>query len=173
MTSITPEKINKQHVIIDVRTPAEYETEHIPHSFNIPLDDVAEYADAINEHDNIVVVCRSGKRATKACANIKGHVLKGGMQAYKKTGKPVVQGTPRWAIERQVRLVAGSLVLAGVATGFFVHPAGYLVSAFVGAGLAFAAITDSCMMGMLLTKLPYNKTAHNTKKIVTQLGAAR
>ena len=64
---------------------------------------------------------------------------------------------PPISLERQVRISAGALVVAGVALGWFVHPSFYGLSAFVGAGLIFAGITDICGMCLLLAKLPWNK----------------
>ena len=61
------------------------------------------------------------------------------------------------SLARQVRITAGALVVVGVALGFFVHPGFYGLSAFVGAGLVFAGITDICGLCILLSKLPWNK----------------
>ncbi len=80
------------------------------------------------------------------------------MLAWQATNAPVVQGRPRWDLERQVRLVAGSIVLAAVVGSVFV-PGLKWVAAFIGAGLTFAALTNTCAMGMLLGKLPYNRGA--------------
>lgn len=52
---------------------------------------------------------------------------------------------------------AGFLVFIGTLLGAFVSPWFLLLSGFVGAGLMFAGITDSCVLGMLLSKLPYNQ----------------
>ena len=71
---------------------------------------------------------------------------------------PIRQGAPRWDLERQVRLVAGAIVLASVVGSVFV-PGLKWVAAFIGAGLTFAAVTDTCAMGMMLSKLPYNRGA--------------
>ena len=64
---------------------------------------------------------------------------------------------PPISLERQVRISAGALVVAGVGLGWFVLPVFYGLSAFVGAGLIFAGITDICGMCLLLAKLPWNK----------------
>ena len=56
-----------------------------------------------------------------------------------------------------MRIAAGSLVLLGTALGAFVHPGFLGLSAFVGAGLVFAGITDTCGMGMLLARMPWNR----------------
>jgi hypothetical protein len=70
---------------------------------------------------------------------------------------PVVRGKKTVSLERQVRIAAGSLVLFGCVLGFFVHPLGYALSAFIGAGLVFAGVTDTCAMGMVLARMPWNQ----------------
>jgi rhodanese-related sulfurtransferase len=152
--------------ILDVRTPAEYESVHIPGSYNVPLDMLAEHAEELQRHidEPVVLVCRSGNRAAQAeqrlaaagMASVK--VLDGGMLAWQSGGGPVNRGHQRWSLERQVRLVAGGIVLAGIAASVAVPWLKYL-SGTIGAGLALAALTDTCAMGSLLAKLPYNRTA--------------
>ena len=83
--------------------------------------------------------------------------VEGGTAAWQAAGLPVVEGKKTMSLERQVRIAAGSLIVTGVAIGHFVHPGGYGLSAFVGAGLVFAGITDTCGMGMLIAKMPWNR----------------
>jgi rhodanese-related sulfurtransferase len=152
--------------ILDVRTPAEYESAHIPGSYNVPLDTLAEHAQELRRHvdEPVVLVCQSGNRAAQAeqrlaaagMANVT--VLDGGMLAWQSSGAPVNRGHQRWSLERQVRLVAGGIVVAGIA-GSVALPWLKYVSGGVGAGLAFAALTDTCAMGSLLARLPYNRAA--------------
>jgi len=70
---------------------------------------------------------------------------------------PVVRGKKSIPLERQVRIAAGFLVLLGAVLGFFVHPYFIGLSAFVGAGLMFAGITDTCGMALVLAKMPWNQ----------------
>jgi hypothetical protein len=85
--------------------------------------------------------------------------LSGGMSAWERAGLPVErEARAPWSLERQVRLSAGSLVLLGTVLGWLVHPAFFGLSAFVGAGLIFAAITDWCGMGLLLARAPWNRS---------------
>jgi hypothetical protein len=70
---------------------------------------------------------------------------------------PVVRGKKAISLERQVRIAAGSLVLLGVIGSLLIHPYVIGLSAFVGAGLLFAGITDTCGMGMLLARMPWNR----------------
>jgi rhodanese-related sulfurtransferase len=86
-------------------------------------------------------------------------VVDGGTDACVRAGLPVERdaGAATWSLERQVRLIAGLLVLTGVALGAFVHPAGYGLAAFVGAGLTFAGATDICGMAFVLGRCPWNR----------------
>ncbi|MGW4157431.1 rhodanese-like domain-containing protein [Micromonospora chersina] len=152
--------------LLDVRTPAEFETSHIPGSYNVPLDLLREHREELRNHldEDVVLVCRSGARATQAGQALAGvglpnvKVLDGGIMAWQAANAPIKRGAPRWDLERQVRLVAGSIVLASVLGSVFV-PQLKWVAGFIGAGLTFAAVTNTCAMGMMLGKLPYNRGA--------------
>ena len=166
--------------IIDVRTPGEFETTHIPSSYNVPLDVLREHRDQLLKHldDQVVLVCRSGQRATAACqaladAGLNPRILRGGIIAWQSDGAPVRTGRPRWDLERQVRLVAGSIVLIAVLASAAFEPAKW-IAAFIGAGLIVAALTNTCAMGMLLAKLPYNRGPHtDLDAIVAALANSR
>ena len=155
--------------LVDVRTPAEFTTAHIPGSYNVPLDLLREHREELRRHldEDVVLVCRSGARAGQAESLLAEtglpnlHVLEGGITAWQNADAPVNRGASKWALERQVRLVAGGLVLTGVLASIAFPPAKWL-SAAIGGGLAFAAVTDSCAMGMLLSRLPYNRDASCT-----------
>ncbi|MGD9754412.1 MAG: rhodanese-like domain-containing protein [Acidimicrobiia bacterium] len=168
--------------ILDVRTGGEFETVHIPGSYNVPLDDLGEHGATIATIDEpVVLVCLSGGRASKAEAALAGlgmanlHVLDGGITAWEQQGYDVRRGaTGRWSLERQVRLVAGSVVLTAILASTVVPPMKWLAGAF-GFGLTFAALSNTCAMGMLLAKLPYNRTDNcNVDTMVDRLrvGAA-
>ena len=151
-------------LLVDVRTPAEYESSHIPGAINLPLGRVDTYLERIvtNAGDRLVLVCQSGNRAEQcqnklAAAGLTDTVvMNGGMNAWESLYAPLVRGRKRWALERQVRLVAGGLVLASVLVSLLWPPA-VVVAGLVGAGLTFAATTDTCAMGMALSRLPYNQ----------------
>jgi len=100
------------------------------------------------------------------------HVLDGGITAWEAAGQAVRRGRERWTLERQVRSAAGSLVLLGVLGGLRAwRPLTYLAAA-VGAGLTYSAVSDSCAMGMVLSKLPYNQGARgDVRAVLTQLAA--
>ncbi|MFO1020702.1 MAG: rhodanese family protein [Planctomycetales bacterium] len=83
--------------------------------------------------------------------------VEGGTKAWIAAGQSVIRGKKTISLERQVRIAAGFLVVAGAALGFFVHPYWIGLSAFVGAGLMFAGITDTCGMAMVLARMPWNQ----------------
>jgi rhodanese-related sulfurtransferase len=151
--------------LLDVRTPGEFEAEHIAGAYNVPLDTLGEHGAEIRAGvaGPIILVCRSGQRARKAedalaatgMSNL--HVLDGGMSGWIAAGLPVRRGAPRMSLERQVRIAAGLLAGTGGFLALFVHPLFAAVPAFIGSGLVFAGVTDTCLMGMLLARLPYNR----------------
>lgn len=150
--------------LLDVRTPGEFRTAHIPGSYNVPLDTLREHRGELLHHldEDVILICRSGARAAQAeqalaeagLPNLR--VLDGGVMAWETTGGPLTRGLERWDLERQVRLVAGTIVAVTGIAGLFL-PGLHLIGTAVGAGLAFAALTNTCAMGMLLAKLPYNR----------------
>ena len=153
--------------ILDVRTPGEFEAEHIEGAYNVPLDTLAEHGPEIRAgvSDSVVLVCRSGQRARKAEATLKAagmtnlHVLDGGMAGWSAAGLPVRRGAPRMSLERQVRIAAGALAAIGGLLALFVNPYFAAIPAFIGSGLVFAGITDTCAMGMCIARLPHNRPA--------------
>lgn len=153
--------------LIDVRTPAEFGEVHLEIARNIPLDQLDVKAVMQNRGNNsnqpLYVICRSGGRGRQACEKFvqAGYTnvvnIDGGTLACVEQGLPVVRGKKVMSLERQVRIAAGSLVLTGAICGWLVHPAFIGLSGFVGAGLVFAGITDTCGMGMLLARMPWNQ----------------
>lgn len=156
--------LGSKPVLLDVRTSAEFAAGHIPGAVNLPLDLLREHRGRLGAapDQEIVLVCRSGARAVQAAQVLaeaglrRARVLDGGMNAWEAAGAPVNRGTPRWQLERQVRLVAGGIVLISGVGGLLLPGAHWLGTA-IGAGLVIAAVTDSCLMGTLLSKLPYNR----------------
>ncbi|MDR7328360.1 rhodanese-like domain-containing protein [Corynebacterium guangdongense] len=156
-------------MVIDVRTPAEFETVHIKGAYNVPLSMLSEHTKEFAGRfaDGAVLVCQSGARAEQARERLAAvglettTILAGGTDAYEKAGGDVVRGNQRWDMNRQVRMGAGSLVLAGfVGSRVVSRPVGFL-SAAVGAGLVWSAVSNSCMMATVLSKAPWNKASVN------------
>ena len=149
--------------LIDVRTPAEYGSMHANGAVNHPMESLdLEKIPFAKEHE-IHVICQSGGRSMKVSQKLEtaGFTnivnVEGGTSAWHAAGLPVLEGKKVMSLERQVRIAAGSLVVIGAAVGQFVHPGGFGLSAFIGAGLIFAGVTDTCGMGMMIAKMPWNR----------------
>jgi rhodanese-related sulfurtransferase len=153
--------------LLDVRTAGEHESVHIRGTYNVPLDSLGEHATEIRAQveDPVVLICQSGARARKAEEALKAagmpnlHVLDGGVNGWIAAGEPVTRGANRLSLERQVRIAAGALAATGGVLAIAVNPLFAALPAFVGSGLVFAGVTDSCALGMILSKLPYNRPA--------------
>jgi rhodanese-related sulfurtransferase len=169
--------------IVDVRTPGEFAGRHIPGSYNVPLPQLGEHRAELTATTTgpVVLVCESGRRAEQAEQQLadaglaRVHVLDGGVAAWEARGLDVVrpEGPAPWSLDRQVRLVAGAIVAVSVAASVVWPPARY-VAGVMGAGLAVAALTDTCAMGMALAKLPYNTRQRATcdlPAVVSQITA--
>jgi rhodanese-related sulfurtransferase len=170
-TSIQPQALQavisrgQPVALIDVRTPAEFAEVHADAARNIPLDrlDAKQLHSAAGSP--LYFICKSGARGRQACEKILAAGLEnavnveGGTEAWAQAGLPVVRGRKTMSLERQVRIAAGSLTLAGAVLAWFVNPCFVGLSAFVGAGLIFAGITDTCGMALILARMPWNQRA--------------
>ncbi len=151
-------------LLLDVRTPAKFEETHIPGSVLHPLSKLSpdHVRDLANGKDACVVICHSGNRARQAADKLARHgipdvhVLDGGVESWASVGLPIEHGQKTMSLKRRVRIAAGALVVAGATLGYLVHPAWIALPTFVGAGLVFAGFTDTCGMGMLLARMPWN-----------------
>jgi len=170
MKTITPRELQQiltaqpSVPVIDVRTPMEFAEVHVPQARSIPFDELKPGSLQLQKDQPVYLLCRSGQRAAKAAEKFAKEgfaqpiVVAGGTLAWIEANLPVTRSAVKvMSLERQVRIVAGALVFIGVALGWFVHRGFYGLSAFVGAGLVFAGITDICSMGLLLTRMPWNK----------------
>jgi len=151
--------------LIDVRTPAEFGEVHVDFARNLPLDQLEAgqvQAQRQNSDQPLYVICRSGSRGRQACekliaAGVTNVVnVEGGTLAWDQAGLPVVRGKKAISLERQVRIVAGSLVFIGSLLAL-TNPWWLILPGFIGAGLTFAGITDTCGMAMMLAKMPWNQ----------------
>ncbi|WP_299538161.1 rhodanese-like domain-containing protein [uncultured Streptomyces sp.] len=156
------------YTVVDVRTPGEYAAGHLPGAHNVPLDHLHTALPALKAaaaRRDLLMVCASGGRSAQACgtlagADITATTLTGGTTAWAAEGhdlsRPGTGATAGWAMERQVRLAAGSLVVLGLAVGSRWKPARW-ISGAIGSGLVFSAVTDTCGMAAVLGKLPHNR----------------
>jgi rhodanese-related sulfurtransferase len=152
----------KEAVLVDVRSPLEFETEHIEGAVNIPLNEIDSRFNEIPRKGELFVICRSGKRAERGAYQLAGQgfepkVLEGGMVAWRAAGLPVKEGKKMFPIERQIQLIVGIGVLSGVLLGAFYNPWFLVIPGFFGAGLTFAGASGTCALGILLGKAPWNK----------------
>jgi rhodanese-related sulfurtransferase len=165
IATISPEAVQALRAkgpvsLVDVRTPAEYREVHVEGATLLPLDRFDPSAVCCS--GPVYVICEAGPRAVEAASRLKAAgreevaVVDGGMKRWTDAGLPVVRGRKAVSLLRQVRILAGSLVLVGVGLGWFVHPGFYGLSAFIGAGLVFSGITDTCGMAWMLGRMPWN-----------------
>lgn len=159
--------------LLDVRTPAEFARVHAVGARSMPLDSLSPAtvtASRAGRDEPVYVICQSGGRAGKACDRLEAadvrpvFSIEGGMTAWERSGLPVERsGYGAISLERQVRIVAGSLVLVGSLLAWFMHPWFLALPAFVGGGLVFAGVSDTCGMGMVLAKMPWNRVDAQTQ----------
>ncbi len=163
--------------LLDVRAASEFENAHVAGAYNVPLDLLAEHANDVRMAVGpVVLICQSGQRASRAEALLRSsglanvHVLEGGMKDWQARGMPVRRVRARVSLERQVRMAAGALAALGGLGALTLSPLFAVIPAVIGSGLVFAGITDTCGMGMLLARLPYNRAAKtcDTETIVQQ-----
>lgn len=157
--------------VIDVRTPGEYASGHLPGALNIPLDRLRRALPELRAaaaRGDVLFVCASGARSENAAKQLAGQgvpavTLAGGTGAWAAAGHDLERPAAAsdapagWSMERQVRFTAGTLVLTGIALGLLVHPAFQILSAGIAGGLVFSALTDTCGMAAVLGKLPHNR----------------
>lgn len=151
-------------ILVDIREPDEFARSHVPGARSLPLSRLGAEPMPGAPGQEVIFTCRSGMRTAGACDRLGGlvpegaYILEGGLDAWAKAGFPV-QTDARAPIEvmRQVQIVAGALILIGVALGFLVSQAWFALAGLVGAGLAFAGVSGSCMMASLLMHMPWNR----------------
>lgn len=156
--------IREGALLVDIREPDEFARTHIPGALNIPL---AKLDGLETGERQVLFHCRSGARTqsnavrlAEASGDAPCYIVEGGLDAWAKAGLPVAHDKSQpLEIMRQVQLVAGALILTGVALGFLVAPGFFGLSAFVGAGLMLAGATGWCGMARLLRVLPWNRAA--------------
>ncbi len=151
--------------LIDVRSPIEYRSVHLEFARNVPLSDLRQWAKEYRGETSkpIYVICQSGQRSERGRQQLADLgwpqvvSIAGGMAECQRAGIPVQSGRKTMSLERQVRIAAGAIVFTGVSLGFWWNPYFLAIPAFVGAGLVFAGITDTCGMALLLARMPWNR----------------
>lgn len=151
--------------LLDVRDYGEYAGGHIPGAIWAPLGELEVVVGKLERAKRYYIICRSGRRSLEAQKRLLAMGFKdvinvcGGMMAWEAAGQAVERDSKApWSLERQVRLVAGFIVLIGVILSQMLDSRFVWLSAFVGLGLIHAALTDSCAMGLLLARLPWNRS---------------
>lgn len=158
---------DKDFHIIDVRSPKEYETCRLKNISNIPLPNLEENLKLLDKEKKYVMLCQSGMRSQKAAELLDKNDFKnvysveGGMNLVKSQipSDQFLDGNPSkvWEMDRQVRFTAGSLVTTGILGYYLIHPSFLGLSGFVGVGLIYSAVSNTCAMGNVLAKMPWNK----------------
>ncbi len=162
---LSPQRVEASPAtLIDVREYPEYSAAAIPRSVLVPLSTIENKAESWRKGDEVVLICRSGRRALDAAQRLEKlgftdvAVLEGGVEAWQEAGLPVQTAKRKpWSLERQVRAIAGSMVVLSTVLGLTVSPWFFGWALFVGAGLTFAGVFDICLMATLLGKLPWNR----------------
>lgn len=169
LTPLTPANVAarlkaKRAVLVDIREPDEFARRHVTGALSRPLSGLEAAHIKIAPGADVVFTCKTGMRTGANCdrlaAQVEGpaFVLEGGVDAWAAAGLPVAEDRKApLEIMRQVQIGAGSLVLLGVILGLLLDPAFFGLSAFVGAGLAFAGATGFCGMARLLAWAPWNR----------------
>lgn len=165
-------------VLLDVRTPAEHRGAHLPGSVLVPEElvrgETQRLADALADADRpVVVLCQSGPRSRQARELLAGaglteaSVLDGGLNGYRAAaGDAAVQrGEGPWAMERQVRMAAGSLVLVGLLGGRLLSPKARVISGAIASGLIYSAASNTCGMAQVLARMPWNQDPEGPVRI--------
>lgn len=150
--------------MLDVREQDEHERDGgVPGAVRAPLSTDVAAAGLFDAQKSVFILCKSGARSLQAAAKLEARgfadvrVVSGGLQAWAAAGFPVTRAGPAvWAIERQVRFTVGVLLLGSFALGRFVHPVFFALAPLLGAGLLYSAVSDTCGMGTVLMKLPWN-----------------
>jgi rhodanese-related sulfurtransferase len=151
--------------VLDVRTPSEFESIHIPQAELCPLANLDESTiQNLKLPETVAVICKAGGRSAKAAqlldaAGVKNVInITGGTDAWAAANLPVVRGeSTGLSLQRQTQLGIGLIVLAGSLLALFVDIRFAVIPAFFGAGLSMAGLTGWCGFALLLARMPWNK----------------
>lgn len=156
-------------VIVDVRTGIEHKESCLScRHIHMPLDQIdggalkSRYGVAADAP--VYLLCKGGTRARAAAGKLAAagftnmHVIDGGLMACREAGVATRAAPVALSLERQVRIAAGGLALAGFVLGALVNPVWHGLSGLIGGGLVFAGVTDRCGLALLLARAPWNRT---------------
>lgn len=156
---------SNEAVLIDVREPAEYASEHIEGSQPVPLRRVIKDAIRMSDDQKLVIHCRRGGRGQSACEkllsqmpNVEIYNLAGGIEAWEAAGLNVKKSERRiLPLDRQVQLTVGLVLLTTSLLGAHYGAGFFLLTGLIGTGLTFAGLTGFCGLARLLTLMPWNR----------------
>ena len=152
-------------LLLDVRSFDEFAAGHVASAVCMPLPDLERRLSEVPTDRPVFVMCQTGGRSAIATQRLRALGMNnitdvgGGFDAWRKAGLPVVRQTRAIALERQVRIAAGLLVLGFSLTGFLVHPAFFYGAALIGFMLALTGLLGICPMMSVLRLLPWNRVA--------------
>ncbi len=159
-------------VFIDVRTTNEVvalniaESEYLP----VPLISEEKLQELQSDGKKMVFYCHSGYRSDRVVERFgtlnsgEMYSLAGGIAAWKKEGLETETISRVLSVERQTFIIAGFLILLFIFLGANVNKNFLAAAAFMGGGLMFAGLSGSCLMGLLLGLLPWNKQLKERKE---------
>lgn len=158
--------------LLDVRTPPEHASAHVPGVHLVPLDDLDPAAFLRQRSPSagpLYVLCQSGARAARAIekfrsAGFDGCVLvEGGTQGWIDAGLPVERGVSKVIpLMRQVQIAVGFISATGAALALAVDARFAVLPLLIGCGLIFAGLTGTCGMALLLARMPWNRRSSAT-----------
>jgi rhodanese-related sulfurtransferase len=159
-------------LLIDIREADEHARERIPCARHVPLSKLDAMELGVADGKTMIFHCRSGARtmanalrlANKAGNARQAFIIKGGLDAWKKAGLPVlINRRQPLELQRQMQIGAGLFALIGSLLGFFISAWFFAIPAFVGAGLITAGVTDFCGMTRILMRLSWNRAVHTSR----------
>lgn len=155
---------NDQVRVIDVREPSEFASGRIPEAELVPLGSLEKTSAEWKRDEALLLYCQGGKRSEQAYATLarQGFTrlfsLEGGFSAWSAAGLATEKSHKApWSLERQVRFTVALFVITFTSLGLLVHPGFLAGNFFISAGLIFSAVTNTCGMALVLTKLPWNR----------------
>ena len=149
--------------ILDVRSEKEYAGKRlVRESLCVPLDRLMREAAQWDPNEPLVLICESGVRSADGVRRLNQAgfrdvaTVQGGLRACKRAGVEIIVNRVQLPIIRQVLIVAGILVLSGLALSRL-NPWFLLIDLLVGCGMVFSGITGICPMAYLLERMPWNR----------------